>query len=167
MNLSVYRLVKRFFKDESHVAELAFLRNVALFFGLNHRQLGRIVQAMQQRKYYAGEILFQEGQVGKAVFIIRSGQVELIKNLPDGSTKILGTLGPGQIFGEMALLEHRPRTAGARVTEDGEIFLLYTATLDSLLHNHPAIGVKLMRNIAVMLSALLRRTNQELENIKK
>jgi len=167
MRTAFYRVVKKLFNDENHWEELSFFRNVPIFYGLSSHQLGRIMQVIQKRKYYAGEILFQEGQIGKAVFIIKSGQVELIKNLASGEVMILGKLGPGQIFGEMALLEHRPRTAGARVIEDGEIFLLYTATLESLLKNHPNIGVKLMKNIAVMLSALLRRTNQELENLKK
>ncbi len=168
MNLSFYRLIKKLFNDENHGEEMSFLRGVPIFFGLSSHQLGRIMQAIQKRKYYAGEILFQEGQIGKAVFIIKTGRVELVKNVPEGGEpRLLGNLGPGQIFGEMALLEHRPRTASARVVEDGEIFLLYTATLEALLKNHPAIGVKLMRNIAVMLSALLRRTNQELENQKK
>jgi len=63
----------------------------------------------------------------------------------------------------MALLEQMERTATATIVEDGLIYLLYTATLESLIRHHPTIGAKLMRNMAVMLSSLLRRTNKELD----
>jgi len=167
MVLSFYRMVKRFFKNDQHWEDMAFFRHVTIFHGLTSRQLGRIMLAVQKRSYYVGEVLFQEGQVGRALFMIKSGKVELTRKGGDGKTRTLGHLGPGQIFGEMALLEDRPRTAGAHIIEDGEIYLLYTATLESLVRNHPTIGVKLLRNMAVMLSALLRRTNQEMDKQAK
>lgn len=156
------RWFRKFFKNEQHSETLDFFRNVPLFHGLSTRQLGRVMLAMQPRQYHAGELLFEEGQFGKAVFILKSGKVELSRRSGE-QTRTLGVLGPGQMFGEMALLEQMKRTATATVIEDGEIVLLYTATLDALIRDHPAIGVKLLRNMAVMLSALLRRTNQELD----
>jgi len=159
-----YRLLLRFFGNEQHWTQLAFFRGVSLFYGLTSRQMGRLMQAMQKRTYQSGEVLFQEGQVGKAVFIIESGRVELSRKLGNGDVRSLGILGPGQIFGEMALLEQMERTATATVVEDGVIHLLYTATLESLIRHQPQIGVKLMRNMAMMLSSLLRRTNKELDH---
>jgi CRP/FNR family transcriptional regulator len=160
---SVTRWVRKFFKDDEHWDHLAFFRAVPLFHGLSARQLGRVMLSMQRRAYRSGEILFKEGQVGKAVFIIKSGQIELSRSLPDGGSRSLGVLTPGHMFGEMALLEEMQRTATATVVEDGEIFFLYTATLDSLIQHHPTIGVTLMKNMAIMLSALLRRTNKEVD----
>jgi CRP/FNR family cyclic AMP-dependent transcriptional regulator len=154
----------RFFGSEQHWTQLAFFRGVPLFHGLSSRQLGRLMQAMQKRSYRSGELLFQEGQVGKAVFIIESGRVELTRRTIGGEPRSLGILGAGQIFGEMALLEQMERTATATVVEDGVIYLLYTATLESLIRTSPAIGVRLMRNMAAMLSSLLRRTNQEIDH---
>src|SRR5689334_8534234 len=92
----------RFFGSETHWTHLAFFRGVSLFHGLSSRQLGRIMQAMQKRSYQSGEVLFHEGQVGKAVFIIESGRVELSRKQLNGDTRSLGILGAGQIFGEMA-----------------------------------------------------------------
>jgi len=158
--------LRRFFKNENHSETLAFFRGIPIFHGLHSGQLGQVMIAMQRRHYTAGEKLFEEGQPGKAVFIIKSGQVELTRHSPDGG-RSLGILGPGQMFGEMALLEQMNRTATATVTDDGEIYLLYTATLESLVREQPKIGVKLLRNMAIMLSALLRRTNKELDRIAK
>jgi len=166
VKVSINGLVKKLFHDARNSDELAFFREISLFHGLQKRQLGRILLAMQKRKYYTGEIVFQQGQAGKAVFVIRSGGVELSRRGSNDKAKVLARLGPGQIFGEMALLEHQPRTATARVMEDGEIYLLYAATFESLLHLDPAVGVEIMRNIAVMLSALLRKSNEEHDNEK-
>ncbi len=156
------RWVRKFFKNELHSETLDFFRGIPIFHGLSTRQLGRVMLAMQPRQYRAGEKLFEEGQIGKAVFIVKSGKVELTRRVGD-KDRMLGTMGPGQLFGEMALLEQMKRTASATVIEDGEVFLLYTATLDALIREYPAIGVKLLRNMAILLSALLRRTNQELD----
>lgn len=156
------RWLRKIFQNEQHWETVNFFRNVPIFHGLSSGQLARVMLAMQHRNYRAGEILFEEGQVGKAVFIIKTGQVELTRNSASGP-RSLGMLGPGQMFGEMALLEQMQRTASATIVEDGEIYLLYTATLETLMRQNPHIGVKLLRNMAIMLSALLRKTNRELD----
>ena len=94
MNLSLYRWTKRLFRNDKHVKDLAFFRDVSIFHGLSVRQLGRLMQAMQKRPYYAGENLFKEGQIGKAVFIIRSGKVELLRQTPSGRTRSPGIVTP-------------------------------------------------------------------------
>ncbi len=156
------RWVRKIFRNELFWDEVAFFRNVPIFHGLTSRQLARVMLSMQKRSYHSGELMFEEGHVGKAVFVIKSGQVELTRQSPSGA-RSLGILGPGQMFGEMALLEQMQRTATATVVDDGEIYLLYTATLEALMRDHPDIGVKLLRNMAIMLSALLRKTNRELD----
>ena len=157
------RWLWRWFRNDHHWEALSFFRGVPIFQGLTRRQLGRVMMAMQRRPYRAGEIIFEEGQLGRAVYILKSGKVELSRK--SGSTRrVLGVLTPGQMFGEMALLEQMQRTASATVLEDGEIYLLYTATLDTLIRQYPNIGVILLRNTAVVLSSLLRRANQELDH---
>lgn len=155
------RWIRKVFRDEKHWVDLNFFRGIPVFRGMTGRQLGRVMAIMQKRKYRAGELLFAEGATGRAIFVIQSGSVELSRKTSEGKKNQLGVLGSGQVFGEMALLENRPRTASATVVEDGTIYLLYTASLESLMRHQPTIGVKLMRNIAVMLSTLLRRTNEQ------
>jgi len=157
------RWFRKFFRDDQHWENINFFRNITIFRGMTSRQLGRIMQAMQKRIYRQGETLFSEGEIGRAVFIIQSGQVELSKKSVGGHNRQLGILGPGQIFGEMALLENRSRSATATIIEEGSIYLLYTSTMESLIRSHPDTGARLMRNMAMMLSSLLRRTNERLE----
>ncbi|MFA5192961.1 MAG: cyclic nucleotide-binding domain-containing protein [Verrucomicrobiia bacterium] len=159
----VCRMLKRMFRDTQSSDDLAFFRKITLFHGLHDRQLRRVLQAMQKRQYYEGETIFEEGRAGQSVFVIRSGGVELSRRASHDKAKILARPGPGQIFGEMALLDRQPRTATARVAEDGEIYLLDATALESLMRRYPDIGVDIMKNIAIVLSALLRKANEELD----
>ena len=118
------------------------------------------------KKYPKGAVLCQENEDGNCMFIIYSGKVSIHKNC-NGENRLITTLGDSDFFGEMALLEQMLRTATATVVEDGELSLLYTATLEALMRDHPQIGVKLLRNMAIMLSALLRKTNRELDTRAK
>src|SRR5688572_27427798 len=105
------RWVRKMFRDELHHETLAFFRNVPIFHGLSGRQLARVMVSMQRRYYKIGEVVFVEGEIGKAVFVLKSGQVELSRQLSDGTRRTLASLLPGQMFGEMALLEQMSRTA--------------------------------------------------------
>lgn len=126
------------------------------------RELGYVLQALHSRVYHEGEVLFVEGDIGRALFIIESGRVELTKTDPDGKPQRIVVLGPGDFFGEMALLEQLPRSATATAQEKSHIHLLYRSRIEALLHHHPRIGVSIMRHLAQLLSARLRRANQAL-----
>lgn len=158
------RTLLRFFRDEKHWEKMSFFSGVSIFQGLSARQLGRVTQFLQHRRYRAGELLFCEGQVGKAVFIIETGKVEISRKTVSGPPRSLAVLGPGQVFGEMALLDSLERTASATVIEDGIIYFLYTASLDALIRQYPDVGVIVLRNMASILSLLLRQTNKELDH---
>lgn len=155
--------LRALFRDEHQKSSVAFFRQVPLFYGLSGTQLERLLLSMQRRTYRVGEIVFEEGEIGKAVFILRTGQVELTRRSADGAARRLARLGPGQMFGEMALLEQMERTATARVVEDGDIYLLYVSTLDAFFERHPRTGIRMIKNIAILLSALLRRANLEMD----
>lgn len=157
------RFLLKFFRDQQHWERMSFFCGVPLFQGLSARQLGRVTQVLQHRRYTAGEVLFTEGQVGKAVFIIESGKVEIRRTAPNGESRCLAIMSSGQIFGEMALLDNKERTASASVLEDGVIHFLYTSSLNALIRRHPDIGVIILRNMAILLSCLLRRANLELD----
>lgn len=159
----IHLALRNIFKSPRHQDDVVFFRGVALFHGLSRRQLARVGRLLHRRHYRAGEILFREGQMGRAVYIVQSAKVELTRKNHLGELRVLGVLGKGQIFGEMALLENLERTATATVVEEGTIYFLYTSSLDEFMRQTPSIGVKLLKNMAVMLSSLLRRANQTLD----
>jgi hypothetical protein len=85
-----------------------------------------------------GAVLFNEGDEGEDMYIIRSGQVAIKKRVPHGEI-VLALLEKGDFFGEMALLERIPRTAGAEMVEDGDLVVLGSRDFDELLKNIPEI----------------------------
>jgi NADH dehydrogenase len=88
-----------------------------------------------QAHYEPGETVFEEGDTGDSLFTIIAGQVEVLKRF-DGEPRLVGQLGPGQYFGEMALLGRGPRSAGARALAPVDLLVLpgsdFSALADSL-----------------------------------
>ncbi|MBI3552104.1 MAG: cyclic nucleotide-binding domain-containing protein [Elusimicrobia bacterium] len=154
------RFFKRLFFDENFNQKKAFLKSLDLFKDLTSREIGLLAQALHSRTYHAGETLFLEGDIGRALFILESGKVELSRREEQtGKSRLIYTIEPGEFFGEMALLEQLPRTASAVAAERSRLYLLYRSKLDNLLHYYPRVGVSIMSHLAQLLSARLRRAS--------
>lgn len=150
------KAIKRWFIDPQFSRKKEFLRSLDIFKDLRDRELGYLVQSLHSRTYRPGEIVFQEGDIGRALFVLESGGVEL--TVPSGGeSRVLYRVKPGEFFGEMALLESLPRTATATATEKSHLHLLYKSKLDALLSGEPRIGVTIMSHLARLLSSRLRR----------
>ena len=133
-----------------------FLQRISLFQGISRRAFGHLFQALVSRSYAPGEILFHEGDVGRALFILENGKVELSRMADKGEPAHLATLNPGDYFGEMSLLDERPRTATAAAAEPVKVYLLYKTELEKLIKNVPHIGAAIMMHLAMLLAARLR-----------
>ena len=153
--------LKKFFRDPIFIKKKAFLKSLPLFSDLKDKDLGHLIEALHSRIYHEGEVLFLEGDIGRALFIVESGRVELTKKDSSGKPRPLAMLGPGDFFGEMALLEHLPRSASAVVTEKSHIHLLYRSRIEPIMHYQPNIGMSIMRHLAQLLSARLRKATQD------
>ncbi len=104
----------------------------------------------------AGEEIFREGQAGEEMYIIEDGEIEIVK-LHGPVERELSTLGPGDFFGEMSLLEGRPRLATARAKSDAKILPIDASTFDQLLRDNPEITIRMLRR----LSQRLRRYEED------
>ncbi len=113
---------------------LAILKTVPLFQSLTEEQHESIFQHITMEYFPENYVLFKKGVIGDAMFIIKSGKV----NILDGD-ECLATLGKGQFFGEMALLENKPRMAEAKTATECEIFLLKKSDFTQLIESSPDI----------------------------
>lgn len=104
-----------------------------------------------------GEHVFREGELGTEMFIIQEGRVEILKEL-QGEQRPLAVLEKGDFFGEMAILEDLPRTAGARALTPVKLLMINGSTFDQMLRTNPEIAVRMMRK----LSRRLRETDRML-----
>ncbi|HAZ08080.1 MAG TPA: hypothetical protein DCZ01_06065 [Elusimicrobia bacterium] len=156
------RSLKHWFIDPQFSRKKNFLRSLDIFKDLKEREFGHLVQSLHSRTYREGEVIFVEGDIGRALFLLESGSVSLARSGPDGKPIPLYTLKPGDFFGEMALLESLPRSASAAALEPSRVHLLYRSKLDALLQAEPRIGVTIMSHLARLLSARLRRVTSDL-----
>ena len=127
-----------------------------MFQGISRREFGHLFQALVVRDYAPGEILFHEGDIGRALFILESGCVEISRRAPGGDTVQVAVLNPGDYFGEMSLLDERPRSATVAAMEPVRVQLLYKTELEKLVRHVPHIGAAIMTHLGMLLAARLR-----------
>ncbi len=108
----------------------------------------------------AGGYVFREGELGREMFIIQDGQVEITQRAA-GEERQLAVLEKGDFFGEMALLEDLPRAGSARALSDVRLVQINGSTFDQMLRDNPEIAVRMMRK----LSRRLRETDTQLRDL--
>ena len=107
-----------------------------------------------------GTVLFEEGDEGEDMFIIRSGKVAIKKRVPHGDIT-LAVLEKGDFFGEMALLERIARTAGAEMLEDGDLIVIGGDVFGDMIKGNPEIAVRMLRKYSLRL----RETTKQIEEL--
>ena len=137
---------------------IALLRRAQVFSTLSDDDLAHVAQVTMSRRFDAGAIVFKEGDEGSTCYIVRTGRTRAIREHPDGRSITLAHFGPGDIFGEMAMLDGERRSATVEATEDTEAIAILSADMHRLLREHADISVKLI----AALGQRLRDTNERL-----
>lgn len=132
------------------------LVTMPLFAGLSEEVLWAVAQRLLLRHVPAGEQIFAAGSPGDALFLIDSGQVELISGARAGRA-VLARLGADEFFGEMALLTGKPRTTAARAAVHTNLWVLYRSDFDDLVNRYPSLSLALSRVLSQRLAELDRR----------
>ena len=127
------------------------LSKVWLFAGLSEDQLESISSFTFQKSFGPGELIVEEGETGNGLYIIISGNVEILKGLDTGSTVVLGQRKSGEVFGEMALLGEWPRTASVRSMDQVDCLGIDRWMFLTLLERQPQIGINLLQILAQRL----------------
>ena len=122
-----------------------FLKQTSLFAGFSDKEISSVLGTAKERSFGADDSIIREGhEGGRGFYLLLSGAAEARK----GET-VLAQFGPGDYFGEMALLlADTPRTADVVATEDTTCLAITQWDLRALLANHPEIGVKMMAELA-------------------
>jgi len=134
------------------------LATAPLFSELSRKDLKHLAAAAIARNYKKGEAIVKEGENAVAFYIIRAGKVDIIRGKGSKSQKTLATLGPGEFFGEMALLDSYPRSASVVATEVTECLVLSRWDFIAEMRTNPYIAVQ-------MLSVLSRRLREAQQGI--
>ena len=134
------------------------LRGVPAFTNLAEEDLERVVEVAVPRRFDAGEIVFRENDDGDTCYVIRDGRARAIRSHPDGRSITLADFRAGDIFVELAMFDHEPRSATVEVLEPTELIAILGADMRRLMAEHPSIAVKLVASLAQRL----RTTNERL-----
>jgi CRP-like cAMP-binding protein len=112
------------------------------------------------RSFPKGTVIFQENDPGAEMFIIQSGKVKISKKVRDVE-KTLVILGKGDFFGEMSILNNKPRSATAEVIEDAKLLVIDAKTFEVMVRSNTEIAVRIIKN----LSARLQEADNQIENL--
>jgi CRP/FNR family transcriptional regulator, cyclic AMP receptor protein len=136
-----------------NTAEL--LRSTAMFEGLELQDLEELAAELTSRKLQAGDLVFNQGDSGDTMYFVASGQVNIF--LPTNNLRpvSLADVEVGQYFGEMALFDDKPRSAGARAVRDSIVYELGRGALTSYLERRPRAAMAILRT----MNERLRQTN--------
>jgi CRP-like cAMP-binding protein len=134
------------------------LSKVSLFANIDHRFIKGITQICTERDFVAGDELMKQGEDGIGLFIILSGRVKIEKTDTCGVRVELATNGPGDIMGELAVLDGAKRTATVTATEPTKCLVLASWEFNSFMKAHPEVGI----SILPILVKRFRETNDAL-----
>jgi len=136
-------------------ATVELLSRVSLFSELSAEELEKVARVAVPRSYPAGSIILREGDPGDTCYILRSGTARVVRQQADGRAITLTNLGPGEIFGELAMFDGEVRSATVEAVDDVRAVAILAGDLKQLLSGHPEIAMKLLGALADRL----RETN--------
>ena len=129
-----------------------------LFTGLGRTELQSFAELTRERSYPRGSVILFENDAGDSLFVVRSGRVKVVLIGEDGREVILGVLGVGQHFGELALIDEQPRSAHVIAMEDSNLIILRRDDFRKRVESSPPVAWSLLTE----LSRRLRRADDKI-----
>ena len=123
--------------------KVELLKKVPLFAGCSKKELEQIAMVADELDFKSGKALIREGAPGREFFVLIDGTVEVTRQ-----GKRIDTSGPGEFFGEMALLTDQPRNASVTTTSNVDALILTARSFRTLVEHNPLIALKVMRAVA-------------------
>jgi|FLYL01.1.fsa_nt_gi CRP-like cAMP-binding protein len=140
---------------------LELLRKVPLFKGLSEEGLRGLAQQLHRRTFRRGTMIFHKDQAGDALYIVRSGRVRIFLPTEHGDELTVEEVGPEEVFGELALLDGRPRSASAETLEDTVLYTISRPDFTQYVTATPRFAVALIE----LLSNRLRHATEYAESL--
>jgi signal transduction histidine kinase len=127
---------------------VATLENSVLFRDLSPAQLNALRWIAKEQHFAAGAQIFQQGDSGFGIYVIKEGAVDISSGLGDGSSHVLSRLGPGEFFGEMAVFDYKPRSAWAVAATDSSVYFIPRMEMVKFVEQSPTLATTLLREIS-------------------
>lgn len=137
-----------------------FFSHIELLCDLDEHAVQEWAAVCREKLCGRQQIIFLEHEPADAFYIIKSGSVKIYRLAEDGREKVLDVFGPGDFFGEMGLLDHEPRSAGAATLERSLLLVIGKQDFLQLLGKYPQVALR----VSQTLSQRLRNANQQIED---
>ena len=141
---------------------VTFLRTVPVFHDLKGSNFDLLLDFLEEQTWDAGQTICHEGELGRTMYILRAGEVEVGRRAESGNNVPIVNLGPGETFGEMTLVELQPRSATVLVRRKATTFSLTNLDLWNLYKADHYAYVIILQNICRMLSRRLRKADSRI-----
>jgi CRP/FNR family transcriptional regulator, cyclic AMP receptor protein len=141
--------------------KLDHLSDLDLFRDLSERDMAELDRVTTITTVPRGRVFYEPEDVSQVLFLIREGRVQIYRISPEGKKLVIATLGPGALFGEMALLGQQMHNAFAEALDDCQIFVMSRADLERLILNKPSVG----RRVLETTGRRLRDAEKRLEDM--
>ena len=139
----------------------ALLRANPVFRGVPAKEIETLIPVTQAERHRPREFIFMEGDPSLWLYIVKSGRVKILKHSRAGKDVVLELLGPGEIFGGVAVLEKRPYPATAQAMETADVLKIPRDPLLALSERHPSI----VKEMALMIGRRLRAAHESVKSL--
>jgi len=143
--------------------KILLLKKSDIFNEINTDDLRLVAHMLEEEKYYSGDMIFEKNDQGDYMYFIVEGQIGVSLYKDNNASNFVATLGAGECFGEMNLLDELPRSASAIVVEDARVLKLSKPRLRGLIMSYPELALGMLK----ALSLKLRKTNLIAVNEKR
>lgn len=140
--------------------DVKLLKELEIFKDLSSFEILKVAKLLQSRSFAEGNKIVNQGEEGDSLFIVKSGKVIVTRENGKGKEETLATLGIGDHFGEIALIDEQPRSANVSAESNSKLLQIKKEDLDKLLSKNVDIAMKIYKAFAVALCKRLRDTNE-------
>lgn len=146
--------------------DVKLLKKIEIFQKLTSFEIAKIGKLLKSKEYDKGDAVVKTGDAGESLFIVKKGSVKVTAS-DGGKEDLLATLGAGDHFGEVSLLDNQPRSADVIALEKSKLLEIKRKDLESLLSTDQDLSLKVYKAFTVALCRRLRGSNENLILLKR
>ncbi len=147
------------------MAKVSALKESVLFKDFSDNEIASLANFVDEKNLNAATPLFLENMKGESMYVVISGGIRLSKMLSEGEEKTLTTMGAGDFFGEMALIEDGPRSVSAIAVQDSHVLVIKRSQFEKLMEESPKVAVKIVIGIYRTLSDRVRSLSPQIQQM--
>ena len=151
---------------QEKMVNIELMRELPVFESLTTGELVQIERVLHERHYTPGEVVFNEGEPGAGLYLIKKGEISIRKKIMGSDDLQLALIPERSFFGELALLDEMPRSASAIAVTQSILYGFSKPDLEHLLERNQRLGIKIILNLSKLVSRRLVKSNENLELVQ-